>query len=200
MASVAIIYSAAPFVAALLSWLFFREVPSRTVMVASTAAFVGMGVVFYSSAALTGGIGELLAIFMTVMMAGAIVGYRRWPETTAALPAVISSLMLLPFAMLFGEPFDAPTDELPVLLVFGLVFAVASVTLLEGARRLPSAETALISLLETPLAPILAFFILSEVPSWQILTGGAIIFISVVWSQLKQQTKLTKRSAWRAVC
>ena len=67
---------------------------------------------------------------------------------------------------------------------FGLVFALASVTMAEGARRLPAAETALISALETPLAPLWAFMVFSELPTRFTLIGGVIILLAVFGSQL----------------
>ena len=124
-----------------------------------------------------------MALWMTLMMAAVMVVYRYDPQTTAALPAAASSLVLLAPALVFGDPFAAPVFEMPVLILFGLVFAVASVTLSEGARRLPAAETALLSTLEMPFAPLLALLILSEVPATQTLWGGAIILAAVVWSQ-----------------
>jgi drug/metabolite transporter (DMT)-like permease len=132
--------------------------------------------------------GDALALFMTLMMAGTMVVYRARPGTTAALPAALSSIALLPFAAVFGQPFDTPASELPVLVLFGLVFALASVTLSEGARRMPPAETALLSALEVPLAPILAWAVLSEIPSLRILGGGAVIFLAVIWSQTRKTT------------
>ena len=183
VANVAIVYSSSPFIAAIMAWLFIGEKPSKTIVIASSVAFLGVALVFYSSASVGGGLGELLALWMTVMMAATMVVYRKWPETTAALPAAVASLFLLPFALVFSEPMQTAAHEIPILLVFGLVFAIASVTLSEGARRLPPAETALLSLLETPLAPVLAYFILRELPSWQVLVGGAIILLSVIWSQ-----------------
>lgn len=183
VANVALIYGAAPFVAAALSWVFIRERPTRKVMVASCAGFGGVLLIFGGSWGGVSLLGDLLALWMTLMMAGVMVIYRIWPNTTAALPAAASSLVLLPPAMIFGAPFDAPTSEMPVLILFGLVFAVASVTLSEGARRLPAAETALLSTLEMPFAPLLALLILSEVPATQTLWGGAIILAAVVWSQ-----------------
>ncbi|MCP4389925.1 MAG: EamA/RhaT family transporter, partial [Gammaproteobacteria bacterium] len=53
----------------------------------------------------------------------------------------------------------------------------------EGARRLPAAETALISALETPLAPIWAFMLFAELPTRYTIVGGAIILIAVFGSQ-----------------
>ena len=183
VANVALIYAAAPFIAAAMAWAFIGERPSRTVVIASLAAFAGVLIIVSGSLGKVALVGDALALFMTVMMAGSMVIFRRYPETTAALPNALSSIVLLPAALMFGAPLAAPTAELPILVAFGLVFAIASVTLSEGARRLPSAETALLSTLEMPLAPVLAYLILAEAPTVQVLAGGAIILVSVVWSQ-----------------
>ena len=92
-------------------------------------------------------------------------------------------MVVLLAALVLGEPFAAPSAELPILIGFGLVFVVASVTLSEGANRLPSGETALLSTLEMPLAPILACVILAETPTGCVLIGGAIILVAALWSQ-----------------
>lgn len=186
VANVALIYAAVPFVAAALSWVFINEKPTRTVLIASLAAMVGVLIIVSNSFGSSRILGDLLAFFMTLMMAGIMVIYRKYPDTTAALPAALSSIILLPCAVLFSTPSDVLSNELPILALFGLVFAVASVTLSEGARRLPSAETALLSILEMPLAPILAVLILSEAPTPQAIVGGLIILCAVVWSQTRK--------------
>ncbi|MEM9763624.1 MAG: EamA family transporter, partial [Pseudomonadota bacterium] len=81
-----------------------------------------------------------------------------------------------------GSPFQAQLDEIAILAAFGILFAIASVTLAEGARRVPSGQTALLGALETPLAPILAFLILAEVPPAATLIGGAIVLAAVLAS------------------
>lgn len=183
VANVALIYAAAPFITAALAWVFIAERPTRIVLIASCAAFGGVCVIVAGSVGSGNLVGDFLAFWMTLMMSVAMVIYRCWPQTTAALPAALSSVILLPVALYFGEPLSAPITELPILALFGLVFAVASVTLSEGARRLPSAETALLSALETPLAPVLAFLVLSEVPAKATVLGGIVIFTAVIWSQ-----------------
>jgi drug/metabolite transporter (DMT)-like permease len=183
VANVALIYAAAPFIAAGLSWVFIKELPTTRVILASLAALLGVFIIVSASFGDSQLKGDFLALFMTLMMSGTMVVYRKFPSTTAALPAALSSIVLLPFALAFGDPLVVQNHELPILIAFGLVFAVASVTLSEGARRLPSAETALLSTLEMPLAPVLAFLILSEVPTSSAILGGAIIFLAVVWSQ-----------------
>lgn len=184
VANVALIYAAAPFLTAGLAWLTIKERPSRSVLIASCVAMVGVLIIVSGSFGLNSLLGIFLALWMTLMMAGIMVVYRKFPETTAALPSALSSVILLPAAAFWGAPMLAPSNELPILIMFGLVFAVASVTLSEGARRLPPSETALLSSLDVPLAPIFAFVILSEVPAQLTLLGGAIVFAAVLWSQM----------------
>jgi len=188
VANVALIYGAAPLITALLSWITLREAPTRTVSIASLAAFAGVVIIVSGSLGSIQIVGDLLALFMTLMMAGTMVVYRRYPETTAALPAALSSITLLPVALMFGAPLAVPSADLPVLALFGLVFALASVTLSEGARRLPAPETALLSILEMPLAPVFAFVILGAQPPVQVILGGAVILCAVIWSQTRAKT------------
>ncbi len=120
---------------------------------------------------------------MTTGMAGYLCIYRRYPDTPAAGPAVLLSLLLVPVAFAAGDPFSAPFGEILVMCSFGLVFALASVTIAEGARRLPATETALISALETPLAPLWAFLMFAEIPGDYTIVGGGIILFAVFASQ-----------------
>lgn len=183
VAHVALIYATAPFVAAALAWLVLRERPGLRVSLASLFSILGVGIIISGTSGPTSLLGDGLAMIMTLCMAGTMVIYRARPSTTAALPAAISSLLLLPVSGLLGAPLSAPVREIPVLIAFGLVFAIASVTLSEGARRLPASDTALLSSLEMPLAPLLAWLILAEAVTGRIWLGGGIVFLAVLWSQ-----------------
>jgi len=183
VSNVALIWASAPFMTAALAWLFIGERPTRIVFIASCAAFLGVCIIVLGSVRGGHPLGDLLALWMTLMMSCVMVIYRRWPQTTAALPAALSSVVLLPIAISFGGPVSVPAPELFILVIFGLIFAVASVTLSEGARRLPPAETALLSGLDTPFAVLLAFVILKEVPAQTTWVGGAVIFIAVLYAQ-----------------
>ena len=184
IANVSLIYAAVPFVAAAIAWVWMREKPALPVVLASVTAFLGVLTIVGGSLHSVSLRGDLLALVMTVGMAGFLCIYRRYPQTPAAGPAVLSSVILIPLA-LFGEnPLALPFGEIFLICGFGLVFAVASVTMAEGARRLPAAETALISALETPLAPLWAYLVFSEIPTRFTLIGGAIILFAVFVSQL----------------
>jgi drug/metabolite transporter (DMT)-like permease len=187
IANVSLIWASAPAVAACLSWALLKERPSRRIVIASALAFAGVFIVVKESFGSGNIVGDLLAFWMTLMMASTMVLYRKYSNTPTVLPAALSSIFLLPAAWYFTSPSSVSTPEIWTLIGFGLVFAVASVLLSEGARRVPAAEAALISALETPLAPIWAFLLLSQVPSTMTIFGGVIIFTAVVWSQRIQQ-------------
>jgi len=192
IANVSLIYAAAPFVAAIIAWLWMRERPTKTVMIASLAAFGGVILIVSGSLGAINFKGDMLALWMTIAMAGYLCIYRRYPQTPAAGPSVLMSLLLVPVGWGLGDPLSAPADEILIMCLFGLVFSIASVTLAEGARRLPAAETALLSALETPLAPVWAFLFFTEVPPLLTLLGGGIIFGAVLYSQGVNQRRIGK--------
>ncbi|MEM8649084.1 MAG: EamA family transporter [Pseudomonadota bacterium] len=183
IANVALIYSAAPLVAAFYAWVWISEKPTNRVLLGAVLALIGVALIVGGSLNSINLKGDLLALLMTLAMAYMIVIYRRFPEVPAAGPAAVSCVLLLPPAMLFGSPFENQIGEIAAMAVFGLVFAVASITLLEGARRLPSAETALLSTLEAPFAILLAWLIFAQVPVWTTVLGGLLIITAILNSQ-----------------
>ncbi|WP_425404172.1 DMT family transporter [Hwanghaeella sp.] len=181
VANVTLIYTASPFLAALVAWAAIGERPSRRCLIAALAALGGVAVIFGAPTPVASLRGDLLALWMTVCMASVMVLYRRYPDTPAVGPVVLSSLMLLPFGLVFSDPIDASPGEIPLLTAFGLCFAMAGVALVAGARLLPSSETALLSVMETPMAPLLAWVLLTEIPSLRSLAGGTMILAALVW-------------------
>ncbi len=187
VANVALIYAASPLIAALIAWVWIKEPLTRRVAIGCLGAIGGVAIVVNGSIGSVNLTGDFLALWMTFAMAFMMVIYRRYPDTPAAGPAALASILLVPFCMLFGDPFAISLYDLVVLAAFGLIFAVASVTLAEGARRIPASETALLSILETPIAPILAWIILSEVTPFATVVGGGLILVSVVWTQVAKK-------------
>jgi len=183
VANVSLIYAASPLIAAAMMWAWVNEKPSAIVLISSLIALIGVVIIFFGSLGAVYLNGDLLALGMTTAMAFFVCIYRRYPNTPAAGPAILLSCILILVAFVFCDPFVASYFEILIMGSFGLAFSIASVTLAEGAKRLPAAETALISSLETPLAPIWAWIFLSEVPAVLTLIGGSIVLLAVYGSQ-----------------
>ena len=159
-------------------------------MAGCVGALLGVAIIVSGSLGQISLNGDLLALSMTAAMALIMVIYRKYPNTPGAGPAVLSSVLLLPFAAIFGNPFDVERTEVYILSAFGLLFAIASVTLAEGSKRVPSGQTALLSTLETPLAPVLAFIMFTEIPNTATFIGGSVVLFAVLFS-IRNDTKLT---------
>jgi drug/metabolite transporter (DMT)-like permease len=182
IANVSLIYAVSPVIAALLARFVVGEKISSRTIVGCVGALLGVAIIVSGSLGQISLNGDLLALWMATAMALIMVIYRRYPDTPGAGPAVLSSVLLLPFAAIFSNPFDVERTEIYVLSAFGLLFAIASVTLAEGAKRVPSGQTALLSTLETPLAPVFAFILLTEIPSIATFLGGSVVLFAVLVS------------------
>jgi len=179
IANVSLIYAIAPLVAATLAWGLIGERISFRTLLGCIGALVGVAVIVSGSIGQISIYGDLLALVMTVAMASIMVIYRKYPATPGAGPTAMQSILLTPVALVFGQPFQTDLAEIFILAAFGLLFAVAAITLAEGAKRIPSGQTALLSALDTPLAPLFAFLLFTEIPCDMTVLGGAIVLIGV---------------------
>ena len=164
------------------AWRFIGERIMIRTLLSSFCAFLGVVIIVSGSVGQISIQGDALALVMTTAMAIIMVIYRKYPGTPGAGPSVLQSLILLLPSFALGAPFRTEPFEIFVLAVFGLLFAFASVTLAEGAKRVPSGQTALLSALETPLAPVLAFIVFTEVPNMATILGGSVVLIAVLMS------------------
>jgi drug/metabolite transporter (DMT)-like permease len=184
IANVSLIYAATPMVSALLAWWWIGERAGKAVLVASFVSLLGVFIIVGGS---VGGFhlsGDLLACYMVIAMGVGFVIYRSYPKTPAAGSSALSSILLLPFALAFGSPFTNSFLDILVTIVFGLTFAIASITLAEGTKCLPAAEASLLSILEVVFAPVLALAFFAEIPALATFAGGALIMASVLAIQL----------------
>lgn len=180
VAHVAIIYGTVPFIAAALAWVILREKPGASAISASLLALIGVIFMVGFGGDAGNWLGDLLALGMTLAVAGMMVISRRCPDipilAAACLSALLSALVCLPWAQLSSLP---PMD-LVNLALFGLVNSALGLALFTlGARMLPAIETALIGALDAPLAPIWVWLAFDEIPSRNTLIGGGMVFAAV---------------------
>ena len=182
IANVSLIYATAPLIAAALAWWMIGERISARTLMGCIGAFIGVGIIVSGSFGQFSIYGDFLAMIMTIAMASIMVVYRKYPNTPGAGPTAMQSILLTPVALFFGQPFQTDPVEILILAAFGLLFAIAAISLAEGAKRVPSGQTALLSALETPLAPFFAFLLFMEIPGSTTVLGGAIVLLGVLTS------------------
>jgi drug/metabolite transporter (DMT)-like permease len=179
VAHVAVITATVPLVAAMLGWIVLRERPGASAILASLAALAGVGIMvgFGTEGHLAG---DAMAVGMALCMGVMIILSRRF-----AFPAVhasciasgLSAVFVLPFATLAG----VPLQELAILAAFAFVNQVVGFGLFAiGSAMVPAIETALITTLEAPLAPLWVWLFLDEAPGRAALAGGGIVLGAVL--------------------
>ena len=180
VANVGVIWASAPFFAAILSWMLLKERPSRLVSLCSLAAFLGAFLAIGQSGFSGHSLGDLFVVVMNICMAFLMIIYRRHPDLSATLPAIISSL-LVPLAVIgWTEPLDNSPKEVMILIASGFVYVFSMVTMLEGAKRLSPVEVTLLGSIEVPLSILLAYLIIAEDVSFTTIIGASIVMIAVI--------------------
>jgi drug/metabolite transporter (DMT)-like permease len=188
--NVVVIYATAPFVAAGLAWVLFRETASARTLIASLVALAGVAITVGGSPRLSGLTGDLLALLMTLGLATFTVILRHHRNASmvpaAAASAWIGGLIALPFA----STLTVSAHQLTNLALFGITsFGLGLVLYTIGARHLHAARSALISALDTPLAPIWVWLAFDERPAVTAVVGGSIVMIAVIGNVLGEPVR-----------
>jgi drug/metabolite transporter (DMT)-like permease len=180
VANVLFMQAAAPMMAALLGWVLISEpVDARTW---AALLLAGAGVAVMAAGSLDAGIAAVgLPLLMTASFAVVIV-IARHRRDVSMMPATCASQVLVvvvcaPFVTL-GSVTGGDWAILAALGVGQMGLGLAFLTI--GARLIPPAQVALISLLEVVLGPLWVWLAYDERPSAATLAGGAIVVVAVV--------------------
>tara|TARA_R110000751_G_scaffold97492_16_gene189674 strand:+ start:820 stop:1758 length:939 start_codon:yes stop_codon:yes gene_type:complete len=189
VANAMLAFAATPMLAALMARAFLGEriAPQTAAAIAATAAglaLVAAGAWGEGAASLTGIAAGVLSAFC---IASFFVILRRL-KAASATPMIgpgwlLGGLIALPFAS-FG-----PTEPSQIAWAFasgGIIMPAAIALISWGSRRLPAAETSMLTLLEVVTGPILVWAVLGENPGAWTLAGGAVVL-----------SALAAHAAWR---
>jgi drug/metabolite transporter (DMT)-like permease len=186
LANAVFLFSAAPFLTALLGWLVLgervRAVTWGAIGVAGLGIWVMIGGTDLGAGALTGYAAALtsalgFSVFTVALRAGR--GTEMLP--TVILGAIFSMIVSALLLVGQGLPVMASGGDIAVALAMGAVLLGAGMTLFTlGSRVVPAGEMALLSQVEVMLAPVWAWLLLAEVPGIATLQGGALILSAVI--------------------
>ena len=178
VANVVFIIAAMPAFAALLSWAFLGERPSRRTVATILVVMVGIGVIALGSGETEGATfaGDMVALAVALAFAIALTIARslRADSMVPAIPVGYFAAAVLLFFV--SEPMSVPAGDWIFVALHGGVFIAGATALIAiGPRYLPSAEVALLILLESVLAPLLVWLVLGETVGVWTLAGGALV-------------------------
>jgi drug/metabolite transporter (DMT)-like permease len=179
VANVLFMQAIAPILAAAFGTALGEPVARRT--------WIAMVVAVLGVALMVGGPGRPhafafgLTVLMSVSFAGLIVITRHRRDVSMAPATCLSQLIVLVLAAPFSSPGSVSMHDLGLFVALGVGQSGLGLVLLTiGARLIPAAEVALITLLEIVLGPLWVWIFLSEQPSAATLAGGVIVLGAVV--------------------
>ena len=177
VANVVFIIASLPVFAAIFSRVFLAEPFSQRTLLTMAAVVPGLAVIAYGSGETAGAslAGDVLAFGLSALFAAALTAARHLRGTSMvpgmAMAYVIAALVVWPFA----SPLSVPVSQVPLVLGHGGFILISSVLLALGQRYITSAEVGLLVLLESVLAPLLAWLVIGEDPGGYALVGGGIV-------------------------
>jgi drug/metabolite transporter (DMT)-like permease len=180
VARVLFMLALAPVLAAALAWLLLGEPVGRRTAVAMAVALAGVAVMVGVP---SGGnaTGDLIAFMTALGFALALVITRQRRDVSMAPATILSQLLLLIVFVPFATPSDISAgDGVWLALLGGGQIGLGLVLLTIGARLIPAAQVALITLLEVVLGPVWVWMALGEQPDNATLAGGAIVIAAIV--------------------
>ncbi len=188
VANVVVIYATAPFVAAGIAFLLYRDRASRRTLATGAIALAGVAITVGGTPSTTGLFGDLLAVAMTFGLAIFTIIARRHRDRSmlaaATASAWIGALVALPFA----DTLRVSSVQLGQLALFGVTsFGLGLILYSIGARHLHAARSALITALDTPLAPLWVWLAFGQSPAVAAVGGGVLVMVAVVTNILTER-------------
>lgn len=186
VANVLFMQAVAPVLAALLAWTALGEAVTRRTAAAMAIALLGVTLMVGGTGS-GGFVGVGASFLMTLAFAAVIVITRHKREVSMAPAICLSQLLVfLAFAPL-AEASTVSRHDLALLVALGVgQMGLGLAFLTAGARLIPAAEVALITLLEIVLGPLWVWIGYGEEPGLATLVGGAVVIVAVLLQTLQR--------------
>jgi drug/metabolite transporter, DME family len=184
IANAVFLFTASPFVAAVLGWIVLGERVRFWTWAAIALAVIGMYLMVREGLAI-GALDGNIAALLSAAGFGAFSVCLRWGKVNEMLPV---SLLGGIFAMIVagliltarGEPILVSVHDMTTATVIGaVVLALGMVLYTAGSKVIPAAEATLLSLVEVLLGPLWVFLVLGETASRATFVGGGVLLVAV---------------------
>jgi len=180
VANVLFLQAAAPIAAALLAWIALGEVITPRALVAMGIALLGVALMIGGPGS-GGVVGVGVSLVMTLAFAATIVITRHRREVSMAPAICLSQALVFVAVAPLTHPSTVTAHDLTFLVLLGVgQVGLGLAFLTVGARLIPAAEVALITLLEIVLGPLWVWIVLGERPALIAIIGGVVVILAVV--------------------
>jgi drug/metabolite transporter, DME family len=184
IANAVFLFTASPFVAAILGWIVLGEKVRPWTWAAILLAVFGMFLMVREGLAM-GAVQGNIAALLSAAGFGAFSVCLRWGKVGDMLPVSmlggVFSILVAGLVLVLGDQAIAvsPHDIAVSAGMGAAILALGMVMYTLGSKVIPAAELTLLSLIEVLLAPIWVFVILGETASRATFIGGGVLLVAV---------------------
>jgi drug/metabolite transporter, DME family len=189
IANAVFLFTASPFVAAILGWILLREQVRPATWAAIALAIAGMFIMVREGLAIGAMRGNIAALLSAAGF-GAFSVALRWGKLSDMTPAILlgglfSIIAAAIVLTLQGQPIIVSTHDMILSMAIGAIILATGLSLYTlGSRVIPAADLTLISMVEVMLAPVWVWLFLNETASLNTFIGGAILLVAVAFNAL----------------
>jgi drug/metabolite transporter (DMT)-like permease len=105
---------------------------------------------------------------------------RKYKAINMIPTNIVGGVVAAMIASLAAETLYLPAEAMIYILTSGVILSVSFSMIVIAPRYMPAAEVGMIMPLETVLGSLIAWLVLSEVPSSNALIGGAIVILTLL--------------------
>ncbi len=181
--------AAMPFIAAIVGYFVLGEILKKSTLIAMIVAFIGVCIMIINDSISGTALGAIIGFISATGFALYTVTIRWKPETPKFTTVVLAGVFCAIFAFFILDFSFQPFRSMPIInsylsILHGFLVASGLILYSLGAKYLPSAELALLSLMEVVGGVLwvwLPLFGINEVPNTTVIVGGIIITFAVIY-------------------
>jgi drug/metabolite transporter (DMT)-like permease len=190
VALILVIQSTAPFIAALIAWVWMREPPGWVRSLAMTIALIGVWQMVSGGDSGGDALGIALSSVIAFGIGLATVTVRRYQAIRMTPAMCLATAIIMLVGLVLRVPAPIVAADVGLFFLFGAVqLAIGMIWFTTGARLIPAGEAALLGLLECVLGPLWVWIFRGEEPGSQAIVGGVLTLAAVAGNTLYDMTR-----------
>lgn len=180
IANTLVIISTAPVMIAIVAWIMLKEKASLVTIASMVLVFIGIYIVMSGNFGGSSLKGDLFALLTSMLMGVTFTLIRKYKAINMIPTNIVGGVVAAMIASLAAETLYLPAEAMIYILTSGVILSVSFSMIVIAPRYMPAAEVGMIMPLETVLGSLIAWLVLSEVPSSNALIGGAIVILTLL--------------------
>jgi len=179
IANALVIISTGPIMIAIVAWFLLKEKSSLITWASMIIVFIGIYIVMSGSFGGKNLVGDFFALITAVMMGFTFTLTRKYKDINMVPVNAIGGLIAALIALLMATKITVPAEVVGYIIAMGAILSISFSLITIAPRYMPAAEVGMIMPLETVLGSLIAWYVISEVPSVNALIGGTIVIVTL---------------------